>query len=414
MIILLFIYIFRPAMFMTAGDQYVLNNGQDGSGGFEYIGGSNDVLSREEVYNDPSCFKMNANETKLTMKYLLTYDEMQLAALFSVATPTFFINSGKRDNLGRRSKAEDYQPSGVYVASVGARFEKPGFMEWAHMIVTAKQNTVENGYGVQADASNPRTRLLKIWADFYNVGNLDGLDSSINAFPTYDEVMKLDKARFNERYIINTEGLILDRFIYKKRIKFVAETFLMEANERAKEARNPSSPFADLENPNIMAYVHVVGLGLGVWQIHSDQASILVDAYAEVLRETSLPFISDVDFSWISDSTRGDCGGAKSGDIFPNTKDGNPIKIHFSKRNPADAVGPGKLLVAQYAWDSNSYPGNEYWIEMLAASGDPAAASCSLISELQNPFVNPEAFLAKRFRQWPEGSSIVSSNEKLD
>ena len=62
------------------------------------------------------------------------------------------------------------------------------------------------------------------------------------------------------------------------------------------------------------------------------------------------------------------------------------------KENPASANQEkmDSCLVVQYAWDPVALPGNEYWIgKLMTSSGGPAAASCSLISELQNPYINP-------------------------
>ena len=44
---------------------------------------------------------------------------------------------------------------------------------------------------------------------------------------------------------------------------------------------------------------------------------------------------------------------------------------------------PTLSTIPQYAWDGNAFPGNEYWLGMLTASGDPAAACCSNMPELQ-------------------------------
>jgi hypothetical protein len=46
--------------------------------------------------------------------------------------------------------------------------------------------------------------------------------------------------------------------------------------------------------------------------------------------------------------------------------------------------------------------GNEYWLGFLFASGDPAAAACSLISELQNPYVNPTLTQSECIRVFEE------------
>ena len=58
-------------------------------------------------------------------------------------------------------------------------------------------------------------------------------------------------------------------------------------------------------------------------------------------------------------------------------------------REPFEPLNdPSKLIIANWAFDANSYCGNEYWDGSLAASGDPAAASCSYVAYIGNPDLN--------------------------
>ena len=329
----------RPLMFMTGKDEYLLrSNNMHGYGGFEAIG-------------------TDAEHSPLIIKDYLSYDEMAVAALIGLSSPTYFINDGARNNRGIPGVDGSYEKEGVYIGLVGARFEKPGYMEWQHMIITPEQNTAENGYGLISDQEG----LLSLWSNLYGT-----------KFPTFDE------ARIDERsgrYVLLNNGSYLDKKVYMQRIRLVVEPFLLDAHQRARKQ-------------NMKAYVHVVGLGLGVWQIDARQAEYMLAAYAQVLRENDLSSISDIDFSWFGKAAQS-IDGVKNGELY---KDNNRhITIHFSQRNPADKLvgqDEGKLLVACYAWDGNAYPGNEYWAGMLAASGDPAAACCSTIAELQNPKIN--------------------------
>merc|ERR1711964_869442 len=49
-----------------------------------------------------------------------------------------------------------------------------------------------------------------------------------------------------------------------------------------------------------------------------------------------------------------------------------------------------ELVVANMAWDGNSWLGNEYWDGQLSLSGDPAAACCSTLWNHLHPTLNRE------------------------
>ncbi len=328
----------RPLMFMTCADDYLLRNNVVGSGDFESIG-------------------LDSETSPLLLKNYLSYDEMQLSALIGVSAPTFFINDGNRNNKAQSAHDNTYQKEGIYVGLVGARFEKPCLMEWQHMIITPSQNTAKNGYGPHT-CNNPKAKFLKIWAKFYGEDH----------FPTFEQV----KNDNTDRYInLDDKETFLDTQLYKKRLKMVIEPFLIEANERGKAQ-------------NKKVYCHAVGLGLGVWQIDPIQTRLMIEVYEETLKDNILTWISDINFSWFDPTYKENIVA------LPKGKNSH-IKIHCSHRNPAEKLigeNENKLLVAMYAWDSNAYPGNEYWQGYLNASGDPAAACCSTIAELQNPLIN--------------------------
>lgn len=333
----------RPLAFLNPSDVYLLRNGSGGRGGFEAIG-----TEREQG--------------ALRLSELISYDEMAISALLGVSVPTHFINAGGRDNCGRRGAPGSFIERGVYVGLIGARFERAERMEWQQLLVTAGQNTAAKGYGAAAAAEQRETALRRCWARFFGRDYL----------PSFGEAAAHSGSA---RYLEVPRLGLLDVELYRQRLRASIEPFLLDADARAAAAGR-------------RAYVHVVGLGLGVWRVHPRQEALMVETYAELLRELALPNLADLDFSWFPNSSR--CGGVGDGGVFETEE--LAVRIHFSRRDPAarlEGESAEKLLVAMYAWDANAFPGNEYWMGSLSASGDPAAACCSNIPELQNPDLNP-------------------------
>ncbi|CAO2648122.1 Nn.00g090440.m01.CDS01 [Neocucurbitaria sp. VM-36] len=259
----------------------------------------------------------------LTLAEYLSYDEIMLSSLIGVSGHSYFVNDGNRYNRGIAGKPGRFQDRGVIMGLVGARFEVGEMMDSVYILP---------GSSKYQDA-----RLKDIFYSFFGAAKNDSTD--------------------------------FDKNMYMARMRITVDMLLLEANDRAKEA-------------NQKAYTYVVGLGLGVWEYHSDQPSFYIDTFTLALNSLSLPHVSTIEFAWINVDPaciqRVTSAAQKQG-----------IKVIFSKRNPAEKLDTDELLVLSYAWDGNSFPGNEYWVGSLAGSGDPAAACMSTIPELHNPLVNP-------------------------
>ena len=319
----------RPLSFVGGSDTWVLRDQTDGFGNWESIG-------------------TNKESKPLLLKDYMSYDEIEISSFLSVSIFTPFINKGARDNGGKVES--DCQQNGIYVGQNGARFERHSKMEWRYMIVDRDQNTVENGYGPANNTKN--SSYLSIWAIFYD----------IEYFPLFSEAEQDKTGRF---YKLNS-GVYLDLLVYKKRVKILAEVFLKEANHRAGKISKK-------------AFCYVVGLGLGAWRLSGAidvQKLISIKAYLELLESGKFSNISDIYFAWFN----------LEKDSFKPPSQINGINIHMGYRNPAEPLNDqNKLLVANWAWDPNSYIGNEYWTGQLRTSGDPAASCCSFISYIGNP-----------------------------
>ncbi len=340
----------RPFTFMGEADLYLLRNRQTSYGGFDTIGTLNE-------------------KRPLVLADYLSYDEMQLSALLLVATPSYFINNGNKKNQGKLGKAGSFEDSGVMIGMVGTRCEVRGRNEYAHMLITPLQNTAENGYGKQGE--DTKKQALACFAKLYEQG-----DAKASYFPSYEEAV----ADQSERYVPLNDGSFINKAVYKQRLRMVIEPFLVAANE-----------YAALKHKK--AYVDASRIGLGSWAVDASvQTPLQLQVYAEILSEIPLPWISDINFGRFQNDAENILDKLQTQHDF--TKAGNNIAVSHEEREPATkltAMNEGKLLINNYAWDGNSYPGNEFWLgqSYLSASSDPAAACYSQIAELQNPLINP-------------------------
>jgi len=303
----------RPLVFMGKSDETVLRNGER----IFYA-------QKEWDNNGTSLQHMNKH---LTLADYLSYDEIMLSSLLGVSGPSYFVNNGARFNCGKPGVAGTFQPRGIIIGLVGARFERKDRMDCVFVLPPTTQ-------------PKQHPELTQLFFDFF------GVQKNLANPPTFDSA------------------------VYKARIRIAADILLLEANACIQGERT--------------AYVYVVGLGLGVWVEDDCQAEQYILAFADAIVDHSLEKITTIEFAHITVSP--ECEAFITGVGAEKN-----IRVLFSKRDSAEKLPEERReeLVLSYAWDGNAFPGNEYWKGGLSASGDPAAACMSTISELHNPLINP-------------------------
>uniref|UniRef100_A0A1I8MRE2 Uncharacterized protein n=1 Tax=Musca domestica TaxID=7370 RepID=A0A1I8MRE2_MUSDO len=353
----------RCASFFGKNDKYLLLTSERGCSGFMDVGTTNE-------------------KPPLLLKNVLSYDEIKLSALLSVSSYSELINNGNRQNCGVIEKNKSLiEREGVVIGLIGARLTRRDVMEFQDIVIAKTQNTKENGYGFPLDEEpdNRPKDYRQIWKKFYEEPDF-----------LFDDVKKDDK-RFGTA---KNQNDIFDNLLMKKRYTISFDTLLLESNARAKAAGK-------------QAYVHVVGIGLGVWKAAEHQEKIFLETFSQRIKYL-LPKLENIDvlhFSWFHLDEWGDL---KNGKVFKSdTHPSGGIKCFISKRNPADKLSTPEtenmLLIISYAWDGNALPGNEFWMKMLKSTGDSSTACSTLIAELHNPHINSE---------WVNGDNLHVASEE--
>ena len=165
-------------------------------------------------------FELVATEQPpLVLANFLSYEEMALAALLVVSTLTHFINAGEKLNFAR---ADGQLRRGVFVATVGARFECPGLMESETMLIDSLLCTVESGYGKRVESSSKET-WLNMWAEFVGLDHLPTHAEADAAAPDEPGIFDDPIRAVDSSFVRVTQSTLLNAVAYTARMRILAE-----------------------------------------------------------------------------------------------------------------------------------------------------------------------------------------------
>lgn len=317
------------------------------------------------------------------LREYISYDEILLSAYVSMSTPTYFVSDGSL-KAPESISTKLFVPQGILCGLVGARLTKWGFME--HRFVFPRDEDNSNFDDVHlSDAF----WIKNVYAHAFPEGKI----------PTMSEISK-NKKPYEKIYV---DGINVVYF--KKRLALTVQPFIEEAAQRGREK-------------NQLVVASVPPIGAGVWS-GGIGSKIIINMIVTVVLEylddsfdlknlenLQAIFLPETDSEVYSNFRH--CKQISS--IKLNTAD-NSLEVTFKGNHKVLTIFnqfryvaqllPEKfkscLIVAGFAWDGNSYPGNEYWKDSFG-SFDPQAILCSYLGQFQNPEVNIDLASPQRIK----------------
>lgn len=369
-----------------------------------------------------SVYSSGLDENEFDIHNSLTLDEVKIGAFIGAISGTHFINDGSRTNNARFEKPQDHLGKGWVAAQVGACFEKENILEWQEVFITKNQNTVENGYGKQNKNGGTAHDYKKLWQEFYELKE---------PLPTFGEVKQFCKTMPEPKTIEEVHYIKLDAKgtiyfnleVYKKRMEAVLIPFLKMADELGIHHEKEVCLYA-------------TGLGLGVWaQVPASYSTLQnIETLPKVIRDEFRSYfkieqnqvidvlkylcsyvqikiyesyfakhqdsrIKKVYLSWFMNNHHNKDTMLQTidtkpthykNDVSKKVTRWNKTEVFWTTLPPASPFFENETMlnVSNFAWDGATQVGNEYWIEALTASADPAAAAACHITTYQNPHIN--------------------------
>jgi hypothetical protein len=344
----------RPVVFWLANDKFMLR-----WNGGKIIEGTNKQVetAKKLEYSNDSPF----------LREYISYDENLLSALISMSTPTYYVSDGSLKN--HQVKPTNHIDQGILCGIVGARNKKIGFME--NRFIFPKSTKASDVH------KSDDFWIKNIYADAFPEGKI----------PTAEDIKRKPEI-YREIYDEDQVNVVY----FEKRLMLSIIPYINEAIARGIEMQRE-------------IFCAVPPIGGGVWRgkVKADLISKLIvtgvlkflDLNFDVrtfkhLKALALPVVDTEIYSSFNFNRKIKKIAVENEDKISINFLDHEVKIFNKFRYVAELLPKdfeNYLSIAAYAWDGNSYPGNEYWCGKLS-SFDSQAIFSSLLGQFQNPEVN--------------------------